>query len=204
MICFGKSPSDHSIQNYLDQCRDKDFNYSYVGCTSELIDQGTAPSGFRLDRYSIELGSGEEVFSRAIAAIKKWEMFHHSMASLKWHDTPIENGSMVAVVFGMLGVWTVNPARIVYLLNPERQAGRIRQFGFAYGTVPGHIAIGEECFQVDWNQETDLVQFRITVISRGGSFLSVVGKPVMTIQQKKFRRLAGSAMQLSTGGPEST
>ena len=194
MFYLGKKPTDDVIRGYLNQCQDIDFNYAYVGCTSDLIDRGNAPPGFRLDRYSIVLGEGEDIFDLGSQAICKWEMFNHAMATLKWHDTPIQSGNMVAVLFKVLSQWTANPARIVYTLNAEREGGKYRQFGFAYGTVPGHIEKGEECFQVDWDQESDIVRFRITVISRPGSILSLLGKPIVNFQQKRFRKLAGQAM----------
>ncbi len=106
----------------------------------------------------------------------------------------MQSGNMVGVLFKVLSQWTANPARIVYTLNAEREGGKYRQCSFAYGTVPGHIEKGEECFQVDWDQESDIVRFRITVISRPGSLLSLVGKPIVNFQQKRFRKLAGQAM----------
>ncbi|MBA61402.1 MAG: hypothetical protein CMJ76_03460 [Planctomycetaceae bacterium] len=194
MIRFVKKPSDTAIVQYIRHCQTLDFNYPYVGQTRNLIDSGEAPKGYRLDRFSHLIGYGEEVFNGVADAINQWEMFNHPMAELKYLNPKIENGNTVVVVFGSMGLWTVNPARIIYELAESRQQGKIRQAGFAYGTTMGHIAIGEELFHVDWNQKTDEVNFRITVFSRPGSLLAWIGKPCMAYQQKKFRRLAAQAI----------
>jgi len=195
MIRFGKKPSDETIEAYIRHCRALDFNYPYVGQTRDLIESGEAPKGFRLDRSAHLLGYGEQIFQAAAAAVVHWEMFNHPMADLCYLDPTIESGNTVAVLFGSLGLWTVNPARIIYALDNERNQGRFLQAGFAYGTTEGHIAIGEELFHVDWDQETDEVHFRITVFSRPGSLLAWIGKPYMLYQQGRFRRLAGRAME---------
>ncbi len=195
MIRFGKRPSESVIEDYIRYCQTLDFNYPYVGQTRDLINSGDAPPGFRLDRFSHYVGKGEAVFTAVSDAISRWEMFNHSMAELKYLHPAIENGNTVAVVFGSLGLWTVNPARIIYTLDNRRQSGPIKQSGFAYGTTTGHIATGEELFHVDWDQQSDEVHFRITVFSRPGSLLAWIGKPYMLHQQKRFRRMAAKAIQ---------
>ncbi len=194
MIRFGKRPSGSLIEEYLKDCGSLDFNYPFVGQTRNLIDTGDAPKGFRLDRFSHYVGSGESVFNAVADAIEHWEMFNHSMAELKYLSPETESGNTVVVVFGSMGLWTINPARIIYKLEESRQQEKIKQAGFAYGTTQGHIAIGEELFHVDWNQETDEVYFRITVFSRPGSLLAWIGKPYMLYQQKRFRRMAAEAI----------
>ena len=194
MIRFGKKPSESVIEDYLRACRALDFNYPYVGQTRNLIDSGDAPKGFRLDRVSHYVGSGESVYHAVTEAIEHLEMFNHSMATLKYLSPETESGNTVVVVFGAMGLWTINPARIIFKLDDSRQQGRIKQAGFGYGTTQGHIDIGEELFHVDWNRETDEVHFRITVFSRPGSLLAWVGKTYMTYQQKRFRRLAAKAI----------
>ncbi len=194
MIRFGKKPSDSLVEHYLKTCRTLDFNYPFVGQTRNLIDAGDAPKGFRLDRFSYYVGSGESVFNAVADAIEHWEMFNHSMADLRYLSPEIESGNTVVVVFGSMGLWTINPARIIYKLDQSRQQGKIQQAGFGYGTTDGHIATGEELFHVDWNRESDEVHFRITVFSHPGSLLAWIGKPYMTYQQRRFRRLAAKAI----------
>ena len=194
MIRFGKKPAVSTIEQYIRHCQTLDFNYPYVGQTRNLIDSGETPEGYRLDRFSHLVGHGETTFNAVAEAISQWEMFNHRMAELQYLRPDIENGNTVAVLFGSMGLWTVNPARIIYELEDSRQQGLIRQAGFAYGTPMGHIAVGEELFHVDWTQETNEVNFRITVFSRPGSILAWIGKPYMLYQQKKFRRLAAQAI----------
>ena len=198
MIRFGKKPNDKAIEDYIRHCQTLDFNYPYVGKTRELIDSGEVPQGFRLDRSAHHLGRGRVTFEAASAAVNDWEMFNHPMADLRCLSPQIENGNTVSVLFGTMGLWTINPARIIYRLDECRQKRQYLQSGFAYGTTQGHIAVGEELFMVDWNQATDDVYFRIVVFSRPGSLLAWLGKPYMLLQQQKFRRLAGRAIKQAT------
>ena len=50
-----------------------------------------------------------------------------------------------------MGSWTVNAARIVYVVDTGELAksSGVRQFGFAYGTLPGHMESGEERFLIE-------------------------------------------------------
>ena len=43
----------------------------------------------------------------------------------------------------VLGMWTLNAARVVFVID---EPGR---FGFAYGTLPRHVESGEERFLVE-------------------------------------------------------
>ena len=191
-----RKPSGRDIERILDSSREAEFNYPFTGVTRELLVDGDGPKGFRLNRFTVSLGSGDEVFEAAKEAIDSWQMFNHSMASL--HPVGIDTSlqTCVAVLFRGYGLWILNPARILYRLSESSlRDGRVRQFGFAYGTLPGHIAKGEECFSVEIDTITNEVQFRITVISRPGHLLSWIGSLIMTREQKRFRRLAGRAMK---------
>ncbi len=66
---------------------------------------------------------------------------------------------MIARVFGL---WWVNACRVVYHVDGHHAA---RRFGFAYGTLPGHIEQGEERFMVEWDHE-DNVWYDLRAFSR--------------------------------------
>ena len=62
---------------------------------------------------------------------------------LCWPNVPISVGSNVAILISHFGFWSLNAARIVYLLDEQ---GPHETFGFAYGTLPEHGERGEQRF----------------------------------------------------------
>ncbi len=80
------------------------------------------------------------------------------------NDTPIRAGETVLVIARAGGMWWTNAARIVYVVD-ESDAAK-SQFGFAYGTLPGHVETGEERFLIEWDRATDNVSFEILAFSR--------------------------------------
>ena len=77
----------------------------------------------------------------------------------------------------------------------------MRKFGFAYGTLPGHVARGEERFQVEWHADTDRVFYDILAYSQARSALFRLGSPVTRLLQKRFAADSKQAMlrAVSTG-----
>lgn len=186
------------VKGYLDRCRDKPFSYSAVGTTATESSCQTPPAGFRLDQYEVVLGSGQEVYERARQAIQQWQMFPQSMVELFWPTAPIEEGTAVAVLFRGYGFWSLNPARIVYVLD---ESGESDRFGFAYGTLPGHLERGEELFCVDWDHKTDRVRYQITAFSRPDHWFVWLGYPLARREQARFRLLSGQSMQAAVKSP---
>ena len=95
------------------------------------------------------------------------------------------------------GLWWLNACRIVYVINERTPA---RRFGFAYGTLPGHVACGEERFTVEWD-EHDVVSYAIMAFSRPRYWMARLGYPLARRLQKRFvvesqavmRRIAANA-----------
>ncbi len=52
------------------------------------------------------------------------------------------------------------------------------RFGFAYGTLPGHVESGEERFLVEWDRGDDAVWYDILAFSRPNHVLTRLGYPV--------------------------
>jgi len=190
MICI-RRPRIERINDLLVAARESPLTYPHEGIVRDAKPAESAPAGYRYDYAAISLGEGPEVFERASRAVRHWCMFPPAMAELYHRDTPIEVGRVVAVLFGGYGLWTLNPARILY--TRDEQGDRPR-FGFGYGTLPGHLARGEERFMVEWDRETDEVVFSISAMSRPHHFLSWIGYPMLRREQRRFRRLAGEAM----------
>lgn len=189
MFTFRK-PTRETIDALRDQCHDVPFNYPAVG--SSQVAGSTPPPGYCQDQIKIELGRGQATFERARIAIQQWEMFPRSMVELFWPTVPVAQGSVVAVLFRGYGFWSLNPARIVYTVD---ETGQIDRYGFAYGTLPGHLESGEERFCVSWDHATDRVHYQIDVFSRPNHWFVWLGYPLARLEQARFRKLSARAMK---------
>ena len=139
-----RKPSAESIRRFLTAQAKLPFTYAAVGATAE-----TPPAGYVVDRTRIKLGEGEAVFRSANAALRRWEQFRLGWVEAWPPDTPIQPGEVVAVMGRAIGLWWLNACRIVYVVD---ESGPIRKFGFAYGTLPGHVESGEERFLIEWDR----------------------------------------------------
>jgi len=190
MLLFRK-PSGDSLRTFLDSQRSLDFSYTGVGGTA-----GDPPSGYVVDHTRVELGKGQHVFERAKAGLEHWEQFRLGWLEAWPSDTPIEAGQVVAVIAHAMGNWWLNACRIVYVID-EKQP--VRQFGFAYGTLPGHIEAGEERFLLEWSAD-DSVWYDILAFSRPHHVLARLGYPLVRRMQKQFGRDSAAAMRRYVDG----
>ena len=96
-----------------------------------------------------------------------------------------------------MGLWWVNAARIAYVVDEpvESTEDAVAKFGFAYGTLPGHVETGEELFLVEWDQATDAVTYNILAFSRPRHPLVRLGRPLVRRLQQRFREDSAAAMQ---------
>jgi uncharacterized protein (UPF0548 family) len=173
-----RKPSSDVIRRFLAAQAKLPFSYGAVGATAD-----TPPAGYAVDRTRIKLGEGEAVFRSAISALRRWEQFRLGWVEAWSPDTPIQPGEVVAVMGRVCGVWWLNACRIVYVLDDR---GPIPKFGFAYGTLPGHVESGEERFLVEWDRANDAVWYDILAFSRPNHFLTRHGYPVGRRLQKRF------------------
>jgi uncharacterized protein (UPF0548 family) len=150
-----------------------------------------------VDRTRIKLGEGEAVYESASAALRRWDHFKLGWVDVWSPETPLEAGEVVAVMGRALGLWWLNCCRIVYVVN---ETGPIRKFGFAYGTLPGHVESGEERFVIEWNQGDNSVWYDILAFSRPSQVLIRLGSPIVRRMQKRFGRDSAAAVFRSVNG----
>ena len=181
-----RQPSADDLRRFLAAQKDLPFTYQAVGATA-----ATPPGGYNVVRTRIKLGAGDSVFRAAIAALRRWEHFNLGWVEAWPTDTPIQNGQVVAVIGQAFGLCWVNACRIVYVVD---ETGPTPKFGFAYGTLPGHVESGEERFQVEWDRNDDSVWYDILAFSRPRHFLARMGKPLVRRLQKRFGRDSAAAM----------
>lgn len=168
----------------------------YYDGTGETRDGGS-PQGYVVDRYRQRLGEGEEAYRRAKKALREWRQFGLGWVRIHPAGAPLEVGTTVGVVARHLGLWSVNPARILYTVGETGRA--VERFGFGYGTLPGHAARGEERFLIEWDRESDAVHYDVFAFSRPGNPLARLGRPVMRRFQSSFARDSKAAMVRAAG-----
>ena len=186
MLSF-RRPSTSAIRSFLASQSKLGFTYSAIGSTATV-----PPAGYIVDHTRVMLGTGEKVFSRAKAALERWEHFHLGWVQPWPPDTPIQPGEVISVLARKFHMWSLNACRIVYVVD---EPGPIRRFGFAYGTLPAHVETGEERFVVEWDEASDEVHYDILAFSRPRHVLARAGNSYMRRMQKRFGRESAAAMQ---------
>lgn len=186
-------PGLDEVAAHLASQRALDVTYADVGATREE----RAPSGFEHDHNRQALGHGTATFERAKAAIRAWRMFPAPLAWIEPQPIPIEVGAQAGVIIHALGLWWLNAARIVYVIDEPRR------FGFAYGTLPGHAERGEERFLVE-HLTDDSVWYDLRAFSQPRYWPARIGKPVVRALQRRFARLSKAAMLAAAESSQSS
>ena len=180
-----KKPAEGSIIQFLESRKTDHFSYRETGATKT----GHAPAGYNVDHNRVQLGTGSEVFENAKIAIRSWEMFGMDWVTLVPDRSSIEVGIDAAIVVEHFGFYSLNAARVVYLIDgPAR-------FGFAYGTLTEHGEIGEERFSVELDPASGEVSYDLFAFSRPASILAIIGYPLSRRLQKAFARDSKNAMK---------
>lgn len=187
MICFSL-PTSTQLNHFLDVQSRLSFTYKQVGQTQEWHPE---IPGFNLDTQRVKIGQGEAAFERAKQAIRLWLMFPAPWTRLLPGDTPIREGNTVAMFARFSGIWWRNACRIVYTVEQPTR------YGFAYGTLPGHVECGEELFCVEIEPEGS-VWYEIRAFSRPRHWLAWLGYPLIRQLQARFRRDSAAQMQAFT------
>ena len=171
-----REPNDQDVARFVASQRELPFTYAEVGATN-----ATPPVGYNVDHNRIQLGSGEEIYSRAVNALKNWQHFDLGWVVITPRGVPVEAEAIVAVKARAFGTWSLNACRVVYVIDEPRR------FGFAYGTLRDHVERGEERFLVEWLAD-DSVWYDILAFSRPQHPLVKLSAPLARRLQKQFAR----------------
>ncbi len=185
-------PGRGHLDRFLERAERKPLSYQPIGMTA-----GPVPDRYRVSRRSVELGRGDSAFEQAATAIRSWSMFDIPWVRV-YPDAPvIRPGLTVVVAARSGGLWTLNPTRVVQVIDEPRISG------LAYGTVEGHAASGEERFEVVL--ETDgTVRYRITAYSQLRHPLARMIPPVARRVQARFAAASLQAMERAMQNRHST
>jgi len=175
-----QQPSTHLIAQFISSQHNLPFSYREVGETHSEA----APEGYNIDHNRVRLGDGEDVYLRAVAALRTWRHFDLGWVTIVPPKTPVEVGRIVAVQARTFGFWSLSAARIVYVIEDKTP---VKRFGFAYGTLPNHVECGEERFMIE-RREDDSVWYDLYAFSHPQHPLVRLGLPIARKLQRRFVR----------------
>jgi uncharacterized protein (UPF0548 family) len=179
-----RKPDQSRLERVRDIYEDCRPTYREVGATL-----GQLPVGYNIDHHRVQLGTSRETFEKAKTAFRNWQMFRLNWLEPCWPEHRIRQGKSVGTLAHLFGVWSVNVCRIVSVIE---ETGDIEKFGFAYGTLPGHVECGEERFTVEWHHADDSVWYDLLAFSKPGLLLTWLSYPLVRRLQKRF---AADSMQ---------
>ncbi len=162
-------------QEWLAEAARAPFTYTHVGATGV----GALPAGFQHVRAERVLGRGSDDFANATEALMSWKVQRRSGLRVLPSSPSVRDGAVVLCGIGPGAVGITVPCRVVYTIADERRCG------FAYGTLPGHPARGEESFVVSL-EDDDVVRIRILAFSRPANPLFWLGQPVARLVQRSI------------------
>ena len=179
-------PTDAQLDSILSSESNRNLTYSCVGATA----YNERPIGFDLDENRVVLGCGDTIFETACAALRGWQQFPPNWARIYPQCAPLLTNQTIIVVVRSFGLWWINSARIVYVLDEH---GPARRFGFAYGTLPAHVECGEERFMIEMAAD-GTVSYVLRAISRPRMLMTRLAYPIVRRLQKRFVRHSQTAM----------
>jgi uncharacterized protein (UPF0548 family) len=188
-----RKPSDVRIRGFLEDQRSLSFSYPEVGASRD----GATP-GYTVNRYRGRLGEGLEAYDLAVRAIRHWKMYETGWTTLCWPDAPISEGTVIGVLGRHLGFRSLNACRIAYTI--EEEGPSLRRYGFAVGTLPGHMERGEERFTVEWHAADDSVYYDLFAFSLPVHPLARAAPPLARMIQRRFARDSLQSMKAAVGG----
>lgn len=183
-------PSGPDIERFISSQANLPFTYAEVGATR--FDPAAAPGGFTLDHNRVQLGNGNEVYERAVLALKQWRQFDLGWVTIVPPGVRLEKDAVVAVKARACGTWSLNACRVVYMTDEQ---GLVRRSGFAYGTLPDHVEKGEERFLIEMDPSDGNVWYDILAFSRPRHPLVRASFPVARMLQKRFARESMALMK---------
>ena len=150
------------------------LTYAEVGATAS----GELPAGYDHQHAERQIGTGEQRFEQAAAAVMRWGMQRGSGLRVQASSEVAVVDAVVVVKMGFLPA----PCRVVYVVDEPD----IR--GFGYGTLPGHPESGEERFVVRRDPVTSAVYAEVSAFSRPATWWSKAGGPVVKLGQRLIAR----------------
>ena len=176
MILLTK-PEPYLIRSFLVDQVTASFSYPEVGATQQAL-----PIGYAVNHTRKQLGHGQAVFNSACAALKSWQHLQLGWVDCWPHNARMKVDEQIAIVGRAFGLWWLNACRVVYVIDDGHHGAR---FGYAHGTLPDHLASGEERFLVEMTADEG-VWVDVLAFSRPQTAVARVGYPLMRLAQRQF------------------
>lgn len=172
-----RKPEPYSIRQFLDNQAAAAFSYQEVGATRAEL-----PSGYAINHTRKCLGSGQRAFDLACDTLRGWQQFQLGWVDSWPQNAQLKQGEPIAVIGRAFGLYWLNACRIAYTVD-EREP--VMRFGYAHGTLPDHVAIGEERFLIEMSRD-ESVWIDILAFSRPQTVLARLGYPWLRRAQRRF------------------
>lgn len=156
------------------------FTYPEVGATRDM----TLPAGYRTLRIRMPIGRGPDAMRAATDAVMEFRMHRAIPVGI---DASAPRAAPDVDVTVILAHRICAPCRIVWTEETELRAG------WAYGTLEGHPACGEESFVLDRDDEDD-VWFTVTAFSRPAAWYTRAAGPLVPYLQRSYARRCGRVL----------
>lgn len=176
-----RPPGQLELERLLRRAEQAEVTYDFVGATLAA----TPPRASQRRQWRA-MGSAPGTFERAVEALRTWRPQRGIGASIHPVDAPVATGSTLLVVLHLGPLAIVAPVRVVAVVDEPAR------FGFAYGTLPGHPAAGEESFLVERSADGGVVA-TIRVDARPATWPARLAPPVVRrVQRWALRRYLGA------------
>ena len=160
------------------------WTYAEVGATRD----GVRPPGYRWLNVRHRLGRGD--VAGVGEALLTWRLHAAAGITLAADAPRAAPGVGAEARLGIGPLRLPAPCRVVWV---EEGA---RRYGFGYGTLPGHVFVGEEAFTVERDAD-GVVWFVVQAFSRPARWPLQLARPAVALGQRAFvGRLAAGARSL--------
>ncbi len=149
-----------------------ELTYSEVGRTRN----DELPAGFRHARRHTVVGSGEEAFHKVAAGMREFQIHRLAGVKVRTGDGAPAVGGRFHSGIGLLRWRLWVPCQFVWVADTPTE------YGYGFGTLPGHPVRGEEAFHVHLDRH-GRVHFRLRSFSRPATWVTRLGTPITTLAQ---------------------
>jgi uncharacterized protein (UPF0548 family) len=181
-----RKPTANSILSFLSQQEGAEFTYPEVGATA-----GQLPGGYAINHARRRLGQGLQTYELACRALQSWQQLRLGWVDCWPTEAPLIAGANIAVIGKALGLFWLNACRIAYVTEERADCFR---FSYAHGTLPAHLAIGEERFMIEMDAR-DEVTIDILSFSKPSTFAARLGYPLIRRSQQRFVHQSAAHVQ---------